>query len=111
MPLSAERKKEIINEYGRGNADAALILRDDDTHLFGRVRTVVRPGEAGVLGAIADYTPLKKRLMLAFAYTGATATILLFLVQGNLILLGGLLFIIGLGYLVIDKKRVILSFN
>ncbi len=48
-----------------------------------------------ILGAIADYTPLKKRLMLAFAYTGATATILLFLVQGNLILLGGLLFIIA----------------
>jgi UMF1 family MFS transporter len=48
-----------------------------------------------ILGAIADYTPLKKRLMLTFAYTGATATVLLFLVQGNLILLGGLLFIIA----------------
>ncbi|MEW5957254.1 MAG: MFS transporter [Chloroflexota bacterium] len=48
-----------------------------------------------ILGAIADYTPLKKRLMLTFAYLGATATLLLFLVQGNLILLGGLLFIIA----------------
>jgi UMF1 family MFS transporter len=48
-----------------------------------------------VLGAIADYSPLKKRLMLTFAYSGATATFLLFFVQGNLILLGGLLFIIA----------------
>ncbi len=48
-----------------------------------------------LLGALADYSPLKKRLMLLFAYTGATATILLFLVQGDLILLGGLLFIVA----------------
>jgi len=46
-----------------------------------------------LLGALADYTDLKKRLMLLFAYAGAGATILLFVVQGNLILLGGLLFI------------------
>jgi UMF1 family MFS transporter len=48
-----------------------------------------------LLGAIADYSHLKKRLMLTLAYIGATATILLFLVQQNLILLGGLLFIIA----------------
>jgi UMF1 family MFS transporter len=48
-----------------------------------------------LLGALADYSPLKKRLMMLFAYTGATATILLFLVQGDLILLGGLLFIVA----------------
>jgi UMF1 family MFS transporter len=48
-----------------------------------------------ILGAVADYTPFKKRLLLAFGYTGAMATILLFLVQGNLILLGGLLFIVA----------------
>ena len=48
-----------------------------------------------ILGAIADYTHLKKRLMLLFAYIGASATILLFLVQGNLIVLGGLLFILA----------------
>jgi UMF1 family MFS transporter len=48
-----------------------------------------------LLGAIADYSHMKKRLMLAFAYIGAVATMLLFLVQGNLILLGGLLFIIA----------------
>jgi UMF1 family MFS transporter len=48
-----------------------------------------------LLGALADYTDLKKRLLLTFAYIGAGSTILLFLVQGNLILLGGLLFIIA----------------
>lgn len=48
-----------------------------------------------ILGTVADYSNLKKRLMLLFAYLGATATILLFLVQGNLIILGGLLFILA----------------
>ena len=48
-----------------------------------------------ILGAIADYSHLKKRLMLVFAYLGAIATILLFLVTSDLILLGGLLFIIA----------------
>ncbi|HXV99889.1 MAG TPA: MFS transporter, partial [Anaerolineae bacterium] len=48
-----------------------------------------------ILGAIADYSHLKKRLMLTFAYIGATATILLLLVTSNLILLGGLLFIVA----------------
>lgn len=48
-----------------------------------------------VLGTIADYTHLKKRLMMAFAFTGAIATTLLFLVQGNLVVFGGLLFILA----------------
>lgn len=48
-----------------------------------------------ILGAIADYSHLKKRLMLTFAYIGAIATVLLFLVTSNLILLGGLLFIVA----------------
>jgi UMF1 family MFS transporter len=48
-----------------------------------------------ILGTVADYSPLKKQLMLTFAYIGATATILLFVIQGNLILLGGLLFILA----------------
>ena len=46
-----------------------------------------------ILGVIADYSNLKKQMMLLFAYTGATATILLFFVQGKLIVLGGVLFI------------------
>ena len=41
-----------------------------------------------LLGAIADYTALKKRLLLAFAYTGAVATILLFFVYGDMPLVG-----------------------
>jgi UMF1 family MFS transporter len=48
-----------------------------------------------VLGAIADYSHLKKRLMALFCYIGAITTCLLFFVTGNLYLLGGLLFIIA----------------
>lgn len=48
-----------------------------------------------ILGAIADYSHLKKRLMMTFAYLGATATLLLFWVQGNSIVWGGLFFIIA----------------
>ena len=47
------------------------------------------------LGALADYTRLKKRLMAVFCYAGAAATCLLFFVKGDLYLLGGLLFIIA----------------
>ena len=48
-----------------------------------------------LLGSLADYTNWKKRLLLTFAYTGATATMLLYFVQNDLILLGGLLFIVA----------------
>ena len=48
-----------------------------------------------VLGAIADYTNLKKRLMALFCYIGAATTCLLFFVTGDRYLLGGLLFIIA----------------
>lgn len=56
-----------------------------------------------LLGTIADYTHLKKRMLLAFAYTGAFATILLFFVRDGLgslgvngvVVLGSLLFIIA----------------
>jgi len=48
-----------------------------------------------ILGVIADYTHLKKRLMLTCAYLGAVATIFLFFVQATEILLGGGLFIIA----------------
>lgn len=41
-----------------------------------------------ILGTIADYTHLKKRMMMTFAYTGAIATGLLFLIQANMPLLG-----------------------
>lgn len=48
-----------------------------------------------LLGAIADYSNLKKRMMMLFAYTGAISTILLFFIQAELVLLGGLLLIIA----------------
>ena len=48
-----------------------------------------------ILGAIADYSHLKKRLMAAFCYIGVVATCMLFFVTGNLYLLGGALFIIA----------------
>ncbi|MBI3738149.1 MAG: MFS transporter [Chloroflexi bacterium] len=46
-----------------------------------------------ILGAIADYSHLRKRMMQVFATIGALMTILLFFVSGNLWWLGGLLFI------------------
>jgi MFS transporter, UMF1 family len=48
-----------------------------------------------VLGAIADYTHLKKRLMAIFCYTGVVASSLLFFVTGDSYLLGGLLLIVS----------------
>lgn len=48
-----------------------------------------------LLGTIADYTHLKKRMMMLFAYIGAAATLLLFLVQGNRVVLGAFLFIVA----------------
>ncbi len=48
-----------------------------------------------ILGTLADYTPFKKMLLLFFAYLGASATVLLFFIQGNLVVWGGLLFIIA----------------
>ncbi|MFQ5399189.1 MAG: MFS transporter [Anaerolineae bacterium] len=56
-----------------------------------------------LLGTIADYTHLKKKMMMLFAYVGAGATILLFLIRADMpgigtngaVLLGSLLFIIA----------------
>ncbi|MBN1306008.1 MAG: MFS transporter [Anaerolineales bacterium] len=48
-----------------------------------------------ILGAIADYSHLRKQMMQAFATIGAVATIALFAVTGSLWWLGGLLYIIA----------------
>jgi UMF1 family MFS transporter len=48
-----------------------------------------------ILGAIADYSHLRKRMMQVFATIGAVATLLMFLVTGGLWWLGGLLFIVA----------------
>ena len=48
-----------------------------------------------ILGALGDYSDLKKRLMALFCYIGVVATCLMFLVTGNLYLLGGVLFIVA----------------
>ncbi len=48
-----------------------------------------------ILGAIADYSNFKKRLMLFFAALGAISTIGLFFITGDLFVLGGLLFIVA----------------
>jgi MFS transporter, UMF1 family len=47
------------------------------------------------LGAIADYTHLKKTFMASFCFMGAFACCLLFLVQGDLYLLGCLFFLVA----------------
>lgn len=48
-----------------------------------------------ILGAIADYSHMRKRMMQIFATIGAIATILLFLVTGDLWWLGGVLYIVA----------------
>ena len=48
-----------------------------------------------ILGSIADYSNLKKKLMAVFCYIGVTATCLMFFVTGSLYWLGGLLFIVA----------------
>ncbi len=48
-----------------------------------------------ILGAIADYSHLRKRMMQIFATIGAVMTILLFFVAGSLWWLGGLLFVLA----------------
>lgn len=48
-----------------------------------------------ILGALGDYSNLKKRMMAVFCYTAVIANALLFFISGNLYLLGGLLFIIA----------------
>ena len=48
-----------------------------------------------VLGAVADYTHLKKRMLALFCYAGAAATCLMFFVTGGLYFLGGLLFVVA----------------
>lgn len=46
-----------------------------------------------ILGAIADYSHLRKRMMQIFASIGAAATILMFFITGPIWWMGGLLFI------------------
>ncbi len=48
-----------------------------------------------ILGALGDYSDLKKRLMAVFCYIAVTANCLMFFVKDNLYLLGGILFIIA----------------
>lgn len=48
-----------------------------------------------ILGAIADYSNAKKRLLAIFAYIGAIATMGMYFLQGDNYLLGGLLFLIA----------------
>jgi MFS transporter, UMF1 family len=48
-----------------------------------------------ILGAIADYTHLKKRLMAIFCYTGVVASALLFFVKGDSYIAGSILLVIS----------------
>src|SRR5690349_23692719 len=48
-----------------------------------------------ILGALGDYSNLKKRLMALFCFLGVAALCMLFFIQGNLYLVGGLLFIVA----------------
>src|SRR4026209_841963 len=48
-----------------------------------------------MLGALGDYSDLQKRLMAVFCYIAVIANCLLFVVKGDLYILGGVLFIIA----------------
>ena len=48
-----------------------------------------------LLGAIADYSRLKRRMMLLFATIGAATTIGMLFITGDLYVLGGLMFILA----------------
>lgn len=48
-----------------------------------------------ILGAVADYTNLKRQMMATFAYLGAFATMALYFVQGDSYLWGGGLFVLA----------------
>ena len=48
-----------------------------------------------ILGAIADYSHLRKRMMQIFAFIGAIATMMMFFITGSVWWLGGVLFIIA----------------
>lgn len=48
-----------------------------------------------LLGAVADYSNLKKRLMASFCYAGVAASSLLFFVSGDLYVFGSVLLIIA----------------
>ncbi|MCM3869065.1 MAG: MFS transporter [Pyrinomonadaceae bacterium] len=48
-----------------------------------------------ILGSVADYSHLKKKMMAVFCYLGVVATCLMFFVNGRLYWLGGLLFIVA----------------
>jgi len=48
-----------------------------------------------ILGGIADYSNLKKKMMALFCYVAVVATCLMFFVDGKLYWLGGILFIVA----------------
>lgn len=48
-----------------------------------------------ILGAIADYSHMRKQMLALFAYIGAFATMGLYFLQGDNYLLGGILFLIA----------------
>ena len=48
-----------------------------------------------ILGALGDYSDLKKRLMAVFCYIAVTANCLMFFIKDDLYLLGGVLFIVA----------------
>ncbi|MFV0260409.1 MAG: MFS transporter [Acidimicrobiales bacterium] len=48
-----------------------------------------------LVGAVADHTPHKKRLLMALAYTGSALVAAMFLITTTTVLLGGILFVLA----------------
>jgi MFS transporter, UMF1 family len=96
-PYLASLAAESAKSYPDGLARFfGLPIAPDSVFLFATALSVVlQAGFLPILGAIADYSHRRKKMMQIFATTGALATILMFFVAGNLWTLGAVLFIVA----------------
>jgi UMF1 family MFS transporter len=91
LAQSAVSENGVVIDLGPFGAVTAKSLYPFSISLSVVLQVLLLP----LLGTIADYTHLKKRLMAVFCYTGATATCLLFFVTGHRYLLGAALLVVA----------------
>lgn len=91
LAQSAVSENGVVIDLGPFGAVTAKSLYPFSISLSVFLQVLLLP----LLGTIADYTHLKKRLMAVFCYTGATATCLLFFVTGHRYLLGAVLLVVA----------------
>jgi len=89
LAKAASDKNGLVYLLGIGIAPASFLPYA--VSLSALLQILVLP----ILGAIADYSHLRKPMLMIFTVLGATATTLLFFVEGNLWWLGGVLYLIA----------------